>query len=63
MFDADAVVRKDSCMLMYQLIKEMENDVIKQQPKYINLDLKYKILSSLFILKYDPAEKVMIAAS
>lgn len=63
MFDADSQVRKDSSMLMYQLIKEMENDVIKQTPKYINLSLKYKILSSLFILKYDTVEKVMSQAS
>jgi hypothetical protein len=63
MFDADSQVRKDSSMLMYQLIKEMENDVIKQTPKFISIPLKYKILSALFILKYDTVEKVMSQAS
>ena len=43
---------------MYQLIKELENDVIKLMPKYITVDMKYEILSSLFILKYDPIERV-----
>lgn len=63
MFDADSQVRKDSSMLMYQLVKEMDNDVIKQVPKYINLSLKYRILSGMFILKHDTVEKVMTQAS
>jgi len=30
-----------SSILMYQLVKEMENDVIKAQPKYIDMKMKY----------------------
>jgi len=41
----------------------MENDVIKSQPKYINLQLKYEILSAMFMLKFDPIEKVHLQAS
>lgn len=41
----------------------MENDIIKSQPKYINLEMKYAILSGMFILKFDPIEKVMTQAS
>lgn len=63
MFDKDARVRMSSSILMYQLVKEMENDIIKIQPKYINLQMKYQILSAMFILKFDPIDKVMVQAS
>ena len=43
---------------MFQLVKELENDVIRAQPKYIDNDTKQKILASMFILKYDLIEKV-----
>lgn len=52
-----------SSILMYQLVKEMENDIIKIQPKYINIQMKYQILSGMFILKFDPIDKVQIQAS
>jgi hypothetical protein len=41
----------------------MENDIIKSQPKYINMAMKYSILSAMFILKFDPIEKVQTQAS
>ena len=41
----------------------MENDIIKSQPKYIDMQMKYKILSAMFILKFDPIDKVMIQAA
>ena len=41
MFDKDARVRMSSSILMYQLVKEMEHDIIKIHPKYINLQKKY----------------------
>ena len=41
----------------------MENDIIKSQPKYINMQMKYSILSGMFILKFDPIEKVQTQAS
>ena len=63
MFDRDARVRMSSSILMYQLVKEMENDIIKSQPKYINMQMKHSILSAMFILKYDPVEKVQTQAS
>lgn len=63
MFDKDAKVRMSSSILMYQLVKEMENDIIKIQPKYINLQMKYQILSAMFILKFDPIDKVQVQAS
>jgi len=44
-------------------VKELENDVIKAQPKYVSMDVKYQILSSMFILKYDRVEKVSTQAS
>ena len=47
---------------MYQLIKQLDNDVIKQQPKFISMSLKYRILSGIFLLKYDTIEKVMTSA-
>jgi hypothetical protein len=58
MFSTDSRVRQSSSILMYQLVKELENDIIKAQPKYVDMDTKYKILSSMFILKYDLIEKV-----
>jgi len=63
MFDKDARVRMSSSILMYKLVKEMENDIIKIQPKYINLQMKYQILSAMFILKFDPIDKVQVQAS
>lgn len=53
MFSPDYRVRQSSSILMYQLVKELENDIIKANPKYVNMDTKYRILSSMFILKYD----------
>lgn len=35
MFHRDFRVRQSSSVLMYQLVKELENDVIKSQPKYV----------------------------
>lgn len=58
MFDKDSRVRMSSSILMYQLVKEMENDIIKSQPKYINLTMKHQILSAMFIGKFDPIEKL-----
>lgn len=49
MFDKDSRVRMSSSILMYQQVKEMENDIIKIQPKYISVQLKYRILSGMFI--------------
>ena len=51
-------MRESASILMYQLVKELENDVIKAVPKYVDVETKLKILSSLFILKFDPVEKV-----
>jgi len=48
---------------MYQLIKELENDVIKLQPKYITIEMKQNIISSLFILRHDTVERVSTQAS
>lgn len=48
---------------MYQMVKELENDVIKSQPKYISIDTKQQILSSMFILRYDTIERVAIQAA
>jgi len=63
MFDKDFKVRQQSSVLMYQLIKELENDVIKLQPKYITIEMKQNIISSLFILRHDTVERVATAAS
>mmetsp|Transcript_26941 Transcript_26941/g.19390 ORF Transcript_26941/g.19390 Transcript_26941/m.19390 type:complete len:115 (+) Transcript_26941:3086-3430(+) len=63
MFDKDFRVRMSSSILMYQLVKELENDIIKLQPKYVNMETKHQILSSMFILKYDPMEGVHTQAS
>jgi hypothetical protein len=62
MFNIDSRVRQSSSILMFQLVKELENDVIKAQPKYIDMDTKHKILSSMFILKYDLIERVSTQA-
>ena len=45
---------------MYQLVKELENDVIKSQPKYISIETKQEILSSMFTLRYDIIERVAL---
>lgn len=63
MFHSDFRVRQSSSVLMYQLVKELENDVIKLQPKYISNDTKQEILSSMFILRYDSVERVATQAS
>lgn len=48
---------------MYQLVKELENDIIKSQPKYVSEESKQEILSSMFLLKYDSIDKVSVQAS
>jgi hypothetical protein len=58
MFSTDFRVRESSSILMFQLVKELENDIIKSTPKYVDEMTKQKILSSMFILKFDPIEKV-----
>ena len=60
MFDKDSKVRMSSSILMYQLVKEMENDIIKSQPKYVNMTMKYQILSAMFVGKFDPVDKCQI---
>ena len=62
MFSHDSRVRASSSILMYQLVKELENDIIKAQPKYLSMDTKHKILSSMFILRYDEIEAVKTQA-
>lgn len=63
MFNKDFRVRLSSSVLMYQLVKELENDIIKLQPKYISIEIKHEILSSMFILKYDSVERVAIQSA
>ena len=63
MFSPDFRVRLSSSILMFQLVKELENDIIKAQPKYVDMDTKHKILSSMFILKYDPVERVQMQSN
>ena len=58
MFSPDFRVRESSSILMFQLVKELENDIIKATPTYIDQETKHKILSTMFILRYDPIEKV-----
>jgi len=58
MFSKDWKVRESSSILMFQLVKELENDVIKSTPTYVDQETKQRILCSMFILKYDPIEKV-----
>ncbi len=58
MFHKDFRVRQSSSVLMYQLVKELENDVIKLQPKYVSNETKNDILACMFILKYDIIERV-----
>lgn len=58
MFACDFRVRHSASQLMYQLVKALENDVIKSQPKYVTMEVKHEILSSMFILKYDTVERV-----
>ncbi len=53
MFSPDSRVRASSSILMYQLVKELENDIIKASPKYLTMDIKHRILSSMFILRHD----------
>ena len=36
MFSTDWKVRESSSVLMFQLVKELENDVIKAEPTYID---------------------------
>jgi len=58
MFSKDSRVRSSSSILMYSLVKELENDIIKAQPKYLSIETKHKILSCMFILRYDEIESV-----
>lgn len=62
MFAEDSRVRESAGTLMHILIKELENDVLKSSPVYIDLDTKNRILASMFICKYDPIEKNHIQA-
>lgn len=62
MFSHDSRVRASSSILMYQLVKELENDIIKAQPKYLTMETKHKILSSMFILRHDQIEAVRTQA-
>jgi hypothetical protein len=36
MFSTDFRVRESSSILMFQLVKELENDIIKSTPKYVD---------------------------
>jgi len=63
MFHKDFRVRQSSSVLMYQLVKELENDVIKLQPKYVSIETKNDILACMFILKYDIIERVATQAA
>ena len=63
MFHRDFRVRQSSSVLMYQLVKELENDVIKSQPKYVSIETKNEILASMFILKYDIIDRVATQAA
>ncbi len=63
MFHRDFRVRESSSILMYQLVKELENDIIKSHPKYVTNDVKNEILASMFILKYDIVERVATQAA
>jgi hypothetical protein len=63
MFANDYRVRYSASQLMYELVKELENDVVKAQPKYVDMDTKHTILSSMFILRYDTVERVHTQAS
>jgi hypothetical protein len=63
MFHRDFRVRQSSSILMYQLVKELENDIIKSQPKYVSPETKNEILSSMFVLKYDIIERVATQAA
>jgi hypothetical protein len=58
MFSSDFRVRHSASQLMYQLVKELENDVCKAQPQYVTPETKQSILASMFILKYDTVERV-----
>jgi len=62
MFSHSSRVRASSSILMYQLVKELENDIIKAQPKYLSMETKHQILSSMFILRYDLIEAVKTQA-
>jgi len=62
MFADNPGVRMSSSILMYSLVKELENDIIKAQPKYVSIETKHKILATMFIMKYDPDEKVRTQA-
>jgi hypothetical protein len=44
-------------------VKELENDIIKLQPKYVSIETKNDILASMFILKYDIIERVATQAA
>lgn len=63
MYHRDFRVRQSSSVLMYQLVKELENDVIKLQPKYVTIETKNEILAAMFILKYDIIERVATQAA
>lgn len=63
MFHQDFKVRQSSSVLMYQLVKELENDIIKSQPKYVSNETKQEILASMFILRYDSIERVATQAA
>jgi hypothetical protein len=58
MFSTDWKVRESSSILMYQLVKELENDILKSTPTFVDQETKQRILCSMFILKYDPIDKV-----
>jgi len=63
MFSNDFRVRSSSSILMYQLVKELENDIIKAQPKYVSVETKHQILSSMFVQRFDIIDRVSTQAS
>lgn len=62
MFAENCQVRESSGTLMHIMVKELENDVLKSSPTYIDVDTKQRILASMFICKYDPIEKNSVQA-
>ena len=63
MLDDKWKIRESALTLMSELLAAIENDMVIEKPRFITLEERYKIISILFILKFDAVEFNRITAA
>ena len=56
-------IRESALTLLGELLKLLEQDIVKSTPRYFSIEEKQDVLSALFILRYDGIEHISLLAS